>query len=133
LNTDKDAVNLAKHLLSELPANDIEAKFLANWILLARNDKNSVTEAISGFHLLEGISPDASLAGMCAGLVIQKKTQVKNQLKRFTTAQWTSLNFEHMEKGIIFLTGLFFAQQFFCKFTYCQMCLTAFIWTKRHP
>merc|ERR1712142_672593 len=56
LNTDVDAVNLAAQLLAELPPNDIETKILSNWILLARNDKNSITEAMSGFHALEGLN-----------------------------------------------------------------------------
>jgi len=101
LNMDKDAVNLASQLVAELPSNDLETKMLSNWILLARNDKNSINEGISGFHSIEAINPDASLTGVCAGLVLQKKPQAKNQLKRLSNATWTSQNFEHIEKGFL--------------------------------
>lgn len=103
LNMDKDAVNLAQQLVTELPANDVDTKILANWILLARNEKNSVNEGISGFHSMELTNPDASLTGVCAGLVQQKKTQAKNQLKRLTNVKWSSQNFEHIEKGSLIL------------------------------
>ena len=101
LNTDVDAVNLAAQLLAELPPNDIETKILSNWILLARNDKNSITEAMSGFHALEGLNSDASLTGVCAGLVLQKKSQARNQLKRLANVKWTSQNFAEIEKGMM--------------------------------
>ena len=77
LNTDKDAVNLAQQLLQELPQNDPDTKILANWILLAKDTKDSINEAIAGFHKLDTVNPDGSLTGVCAGLVLQKKNQAK--------------------------------------------------------
>ena len=79
LNTDKDAVNLAQQLLQELPQNEPETKIFSNWILLAKNTKDSINEAIAGFHELENANPDGSLTGVCAGLA--KGPKYKKKLK----------------------------------------------------
>ena len=52
------------------------SKMFSNWILLAKNTKDSINEAIAGFHDLENVNPDGSLTGICAGLA--NGSQYKN-------------------------------------------------------
>ena len=100
------AINLASQLICELPEDEIETKILQNWLLLARKDPESINLAIEGFQSFSDQKLEASLTGICAGFVILKKPQAKNQLKRLSNSKWTSFNFEHLEKGYLILGEL---------------------------
>ena len=94
---------MASQLICELPEDEIETKILQNWLLLARKDPESINLAIEGFQSFSDQKLEASLTGICAGFVLLKKPQAKNQLKRLSNSKWTSFNFEHLEKGYLIL------------------------------
>ena len=103
LNDDPEAVQLASQLICELPEDCVDTKILKNWLLLAKKHPDYINEAIDSFQQLNDIRPEAALTGICAGFVLLKKTQAKNQLKRLSQAKWTSANFDHLERGYLIL------------------------------
>ena len=103
LNDDPEAVQLASQLICELPEDSVDTKILKNWLLLAKKHPDYINEAIDSFQQLNDIRPEAALTGICAGFVLLKKTQAKNQLKRLSQAKWTSANFDHLERGYLIL------------------------------
>ena len=103
IDTRRKAVQLASQLICELPEDCVDTKILKNWLLLAKKHPDYINEAIDSFQQLNDIRPEAALTGICAGFVLLKKTQAKNQLKRLSQAKWTSANFDHLERGYLIL------------------------------